>query len=308
MAEAGIDLKNRPQAITRGEWRRRQLTKTAKKALLPLTTIAVVGAAAVMATQRGEPVTAEQVTVPPGISEPATPPSTQDVVQVQKLNYLSLVTKSPQEQEVAEKEIEKQHFENIPPIVKKRQALVTRIANEVGVDPSLALSILAAEIGWQEGVTSSAGAKGDFQIKDGAARDMGLEISDDPNLDERNSPEKSARTALKYLKQQISRFGDIQWGIFAYHAGATNTADIIYECPKVDKTDNILTKPDLEEGLSENQFLPYAYRIKKDNLSVHTVVSDPTAKSYIETSSHLDNASLIYNYRVAAAMKAISHG
>lgn len=302
-------MAEKPQAIPMGEWKRKQLLKKAKsvlKVMVPLTAVAVVGAAAVMAAQRGEPVTAEQITTPPGASEPATPPHTQDAIRIQKLSYLSLVAKSAQEQEAAEKEINRQRFENIPAIVKKREALVTRIANEIGVDPSVALSILAAESGWQEEKTSSAGAKGDFQIKDGAARDMDLAISDNPDLDERMNPEKATRAALKYLKQQISRFGDIQWGVFAYHAGATNTADIIYACPKVDKSDNILTKPDLEAGLSENQFMPYTYRIKADGLSVHTVVSDPTVKNYIQTSPHLDNASLIYNYRVAAAMKAIS--
>lgn len=66
-------------------------------------------------------------------------------------------------------------------------------------------------------VTSSAGAKGFWQILDGTAKESGLEVNS--NVDERYHIEKSTQAACDYLKSAKARFGNWTLAAAAYNAG-----------------------------------------------------------------------------------------
>lgn len=83
-------------------------------------------------------------------------------------------------------------------------------AQKQGVDPQLALNVLWQESHKNMGATSSKGAKGYFQLMPAAASDMGVD---------RNDPESNVRGGVRYLAQQIKRFGSNELGVAAYNAG-----------------------------------------------------------------------------------------
>lgn len=66
-------------------------------------------------------------------------------------------------------------------------------------------------------VTSSAGAKGFWQILEGTAKESGLEVN--TNVDERYHVEKSTQAACDYLKSAKARFGNWTLAAAAYNAG-----------------------------------------------------------------------------------------
>lgn len=66
---------------------------------------------------------------------------------------------------------------------------------------------------------SSAGAKGIWQFKEDAAKELDLEISN--FVDERNHLEKSTLAACKYLNKQKERFGSWALAAAAYNMGPT---------------------------------------------------------------------------------------
>lgn len=65
--------------------------------------------------------------------------------------------------------------------------------------------------------TSSAGAKGFWQILEGTAKESGLEVN--TNVDERYHVEKSTQAACDYLKSAKARFGNWTLAAAAYNAG-----------------------------------------------------------------------------------------
>jgi len=69
-------------------------------------------------------------------------------------------------------------------------------------------------------VVSSANAKGFWQFRKLAAKEMGLEVNDE--VDERYHVEKATRAACKYLKQLHKRFGSWSNASAAYNMGPTN--------------------------------------------------------------------------------------
>ncbi len=64
---------------------------------------------------------------------------------------------------------------------------------------------------------SSAGAKGYWQFMVPAAKEMGLEVTDE--VDERQNLEKSTQAACKYIKQLYNRFGNWTNAAAAYNVG-----------------------------------------------------------------------------------------
>lgn len=69
-------------------------------------------------------------------------------------------------------------------------------------------------------VTSSANARGFWQFRKLAAKDMGLEVNDE--VDERYHVEKATKAACKYLKRLKGRFGTWTNAAAAYNVGPTN--------------------------------------------------------------------------------------
>ena len=68
-------------------------------------------------------------------------------------------------------------------------------------------------------VSSPAGAKGFWQIRKTAGKEMGLEINGE--IDERYNLELSTRAACNYLKQNYKRFGSWTLAAAAYNMGPT---------------------------------------------------------------------------------------
>jgi hypothetical protein len=69
-------------------------------------------------------------------------------------------------------------------------------------------------------VSSSANAKGFWQFRKLAAKEMGLEVNDE--VDERYHAEKATIAACKYIKQLYGRFGSWTNAAASYNVGPTN--------------------------------------------------------------------------------------
>ena len=70
---------------------------------------------------------------------------------------------------------------------------------------------------------SSKGAVGLWQFIPETARRYGLRVDDE--VDERRHPEKSTRSAIRYLKENYKRFGSWALAACAYNQGEAGTAD-----------------------------------------------------------------------------------
>lgn len=88
------------------------------------------------------------------------------------------------------------------PIVRER-------AQAMGIDPNLAEAVLVQESGGNPSAVSPAGAVGLMQLMPGTAKELGV----DPRV-----PEQNIDGGLRYLKQQIDKFG-VAGGLAAYNAG-----------------------------------------------------------------------------------------
>lgn len=87
-------------------------------------------------------------------------------------------------------------------------------ASASGIDPNIATSLV-----WQEsnGKThpgdGGAGAVGPAQLEPGTANDLGVDIND---------PAQNVQGGMKYLKQQIQKYGDTPTALMAYNWGPGN--------------------------------------------------------------------------------------
>lgn len=95
---------------------------------------------------------------------------------------------------------------------------IERILAEEGVpDDFKYLAVAESNL---RNVVSSANAKGFWQFRKLAAKDMGLEVND--QVDERYHVEKATRAACKYLKQLKRQFGSWTNASAAYNMGPGN--------------------------------------------------------------------------------------
>jgi len=98
--------------------------------------------------------------------------------------------------------------------------LIEKILAEEGVpDDFKYLAVAESNL---RNVVSSANAKGFWQFRKLAAKEMGLEVND--QVDERYHVEKATRAAAKYLKKLHKRFGSWVNASAAYNMGPTNFA------------------------------------------------------------------------------------
>ncbi len=94
-------------------------------------------------------------------------------------------------------------------------------AQQFGVDPQLALNVLQQESSGRhyndDGsiLTSPAGAMGYMQVKPSTGQDMGYDVTD---------PTQNIYAGVKYLGQQVKRFGSNALGAAAYNAGPGSVA------------------------------------------------------------------------------------
>lgn len=95
-------------------------------------------------------------------------------------------------------------------------ALIESAAAKHGVEPDLVKAVVRAESGFNPSAVSPAGARGLMQLMPGTARALG--VSDAFN------PEQNIDAGVRYLKQQIDRFGDVRLALAAYNAGPAAVA------------------------------------------------------------------------------------
>lgn len=89
--------------------------------------------------------------------------------------------------------------------------LIERVAAKHGVDPSLVKAVVKAESGFNPNAVSPTGAQGLMQLMPSTARALGVGDAFDP--------EQNVEGGVKYLRQQIDRFGDVRLALAAYNAG-----------------------------------------------------------------------------------------
>lgn len=90
--------------------------------------------------------------------------------------------------------------------------LVQRYAAQYGVDPELVLAVISHESGGNPNARSPAGAVGLMQLMPATAREMGVT--------DRTDPEQNIRGGIRYLRQQLDRFGgNVTLALAAYNAG-----------------------------------------------------------------------------------------
>ena len=102
---------------------------------------------------------------------------------------------------------------------------IEKILAEEGVPEDM--KYLAVAESSLRNAVSSAGAKGMWQFRDAAAKELDLEINE--WVDERNHLEKSTRAACAYLKKLKAKFGSWTLAAAAYNMGPTGLQSAINE-------------------------------------------------------------------------------
>jgi hypothetical protein len=112
------------------------------------------------------------------------------------------------------------------------QGLITRIAQQEGVDPALFNRLIMAESGGRSDAVSSAGAIGPAQLMPATAKELGV----DPN-----DVEQNLIGGARYFRQQMERFGEPKLALAAYNAGPANV-DKYGGVPPFAETQNYIAK------------------------------------------------------------------
>lgn len=94
--------------------------------------------------------------------------------------------------------------------------LVAQAAQQYGVPPQLAMSVMNAESSGNPRAVSPVGAQGLFQLMPGTASDMGVTNAFDPA--------QNINGGVKYLGQMLQQFGSPQAALAAYNWGPGNVA------------------------------------------------------------------------------------
>lgn len=87
---------------------------------------------------------------------------------------------------------------------------IIAVANDMGVEPAIVLSIAKVESGFNQNAKSAGGHIGVFQLSGATAKSMGF---DPYNLDE------NIKAGITYYKKMYNTFGSMELAIAAYNAG-----------------------------------------------------------------------------------------
>jgi soluble lytic murein transglycosylase-like protein len=102
--------------------------------------------------------------------------------------------------------------QNMPPRARADfDDLVQAAAGRYGVDPDLVHAVIQAESDYDPSCRSGAGAEGLMQLMPGTARALGVSNPLDPA--------DNISGGVKYLRQQLDRFHDVDLALAAYNAG-----------------------------------------------------------------------------------------
>jgi soluble lytic murein transglycosylase-like protein len=107
--------------------------------------------------------------------------------------------------------------------------LITRIANETGLDPKLLHALVIIESAYDHRAISPVGAQGLTQLMPGTAADLGVRDAFDS--------EENLRAGARYLAIQIGRFSDIRLALAAYNSGPNRVARL-GRVPDINETQN----------------------------------------------------------------------
>jgi soluble lytic murein transglycosylase-like protein len=94
--------------------------------------------------------------------------------------------------------------------------LISRIANETGLDPKLLHALVIIESAYDHRAISPVGAQGLTQLMPGTAAELGVRDAFDS--------EENLRAGARYLAIQIGRFSDIRLALAAYNSGPNRVA------------------------------------------------------------------------------------
>lgn len=95
--------------------------------------------------------------------------------------------------------------------IEKWDDTIVRIAQEEKVDPNLVRAVMSQESGGKPFARSRAGACGLMQLMPDTARQMGVKSI--------FHPEENIRGGVRYLKEQLEKFGRVDLALAAYNAG-----------------------------------------------------------------------------------------
>lgn len=97
------------------------------------------------------------------------------------------------------------------PVQHVFDALIARTARTHGVDPALVKAVVAAESNFQIEAVSRVGAQGLMQLMPATAAELGVDAP--------FQPLENLKGGVKYLKQMLDRYGDVERALAAYNAG-----------------------------------------------------------------------------------------
>lgn len=95
-------------------------------------------------------------------------------------------------------------------------SIIEAASETYGLDADLIRAVIQTESSYNQNAVSSAGAQGLMQLMPGTAASLGVTDSFDA--------QQNIFAGTQYLKQQLSRFGDIRLALAAYNTGPSRVA------------------------------------------------------------------------------------
>ncbi len=105
------------------------------------------------------------------------------------------------------------HCGNVEDRAKALSKSISRYAKRHGLDPALVKAVIHVESCFDQKAVSRAGAQGLMQLMPGTAHELG--VSDHEVFD----PDKNIEAGVRYLRQMIDSFKDLDKALAAYNAG-----------------------------------------------------------------------------------------